>query len=151
MQQLHSSIDIQAPKEKVWAIVTNQETYKQWTEVFSQGSYFEGDWSEGSKMRFLSPIQNKEPEGMVSIIVENRPYEFISIKHLGSVKNGEEDTTSPEAKSWAPALENYTFIEENGETKFVVDMDMNEEYAKYFRETWPKALQKLKELCEVAE
>lgn len=45
---------------------------------------------------------------MTSEIAESRKPEFISIKHLGVVLAGKEDTTSEEAKKWAPAYENYT-------------------------------------------
>jgi uncharacterized protein YndB with AHSA1/START domain len=151
MEKLHYSITINAPKEKVWEIVFIEETYKQWTEPFSPGpaSRFEGDWSEGSKILFLSTNEKTgKDEGMVSMIAENRLYEFLSIKHIGIMKDGVEDTESEEAKKWAPAFENYTFKETNGVTEFIVDVDIEEEYKSMFQDMWPKALQKLKELAE---
>ncbi len=51
-------------------------------------------------------------------------------------------------KIWAGALENYTFIDKNGKTELVVDLDINEEFKEMFEGMWPKALQKLKSLCE---
>ena len=62
--------------------------------------------------------------------------------------DGVEDTTSDRVKVWAGALENYTFIYKNGKTELVVDMDINEEFKEMFEGMWPKALQKLKSLCE---
>ena len=85
---------------------------------------------------------------MVSRIAENKPYEFISIEHLGVVKDGVEDTTSEEAIKWAPAFENYTFKEKDGATEVSVEMDLEEEHAEMFEDMWPKALQKLKEIAE---
>ena len=85
---------------------------------------------------------------MVSRIAENKPYEFISIEHLGIVKNGVEDTTSEEARKWAPAFENYTFKEKGGATEVLVEMDIEDENKKMFEEMWPKALQKLKGIAE---
>ena len=47
---------------------------------------------------------------MSSRIKTSRKYEFVSIEHLGLVKNDVEDTTSDEVKKWTPPFENYTFI-----------------------------------------
>jgi hypothetical protein len=85
---------------------------------------------------------------MVSRIAENRPYEFISIEHLGLVKDGVEDTTSEVARQWAPAYENYTFRERDGATEVRVDLDVVDEHAPMFEEMWPRALSRLKELGE---
>lgn len=59
------------------------ETFKAWTAEFAEGSYFEGSWNAGRKIRFLVP----DGSGMTSTIAESRPHEFISIKHLGIVAN----------------------------------------------------------------
>ena len=120
-----------------------------WTSAFSEhGSWFEGDWSQGSRIRFLGPGQNGTVSGMLSRINENRPYEYISIEHLGFIQDGKEDTTSEAVKQWMPAFENYTFRQKNGGTEVLVDMDTTEEYRQMFEQSWPKALQKLKELSE---
>lgn len=125
-------------------------TYREWTESFNPGSYYQGDWSEGSKILFLGPNPDGSAGegGMVAYIRENRPYEFISIEHAGFVKNGVEDTTSEEVKKWTPAYENYTFTEKDGGTEVSVDMDIAEEYKAMFEEMWPKALERLKEIAE---
>jgi len=149
MQKLTASIFINAPREKVWETMLNQDTYRQWTRVFNPTSRFEGDWSESSKMIFLGTDDKGENEGgMVSRIAENRLYEYISIEHLGMIKDGVEDTESEEVKPWAHSFENYTFVEKDGGTEVLVDQDMGEEYIKEFEEMWSKALQRLKELAE---
>lgn len=148
MQKLHFSIQIKAPKEKVWDTMLSDKTYREWTEPFQKGSYFEGSWDKGSSIKFLAPDENGKLSGMISEISENRPYEFISIKHLGVVQNGVEDTTSDEAKSWSGALENYTLKETNGITQVLIDTDSDDKYKDMFNQMWPKALQKLKEIAE---
>lgn len=85
---------------------------------------------------------------MVSRIAENKPYEFISIEHLGIVFNGVEDTTSDEARKWAPAYENYSFKENDGATEVLVDIDVDETEKEAFNMMWLEALQKLKEIAE---
>lgn len=144
MEKIHSEIVINAPVEKVWNTMLEDETYRQWTSAFTEGSHFKGSWEEGEKILFLDPDNN----GMVSVIAENRLHEFISIKHIGVIKDGVEDTESEEARKWAPAYENYTFKEENGKTKLSIDMDIEEEYKEMFSEMWPNALERFKQLCE---
>lgn len=149
MQKLHYSIVINAPVVKVWNTMLDDKTYRIWTEAFSPGSYYKGDWNRGSKILFLGPGENGEG-GMVSRIKENRKHEYISIEHLGIVQNGKEDTTSEETKAWAGALENYTFKEKNGATELLVDLTGNiaDEFVKMFDGMWPNALKKLKEISE---
>ena len=72
----------------------------------------------------------------------------MSIRHLGLVKDGVEETSSEEVKQWAGALENYTLKTEGGKTELVVDLDVNDDWVEYMQNTWPKALQRLKELAE---
>lgn len=150
MKKIHYSIEISAPKEKVWDVMLADKTYREWTLPFNPaGGYFKGDWSKGSKILFLGKDPKTGQEGgMVSRIAENKPYEFISIEHLGIVNNGVEDTTSEEARKWAPAFENYAFEEKDGVTTVTVDMDSEDSMAEEFNKMWPEALQKLKEIAE---
>ena len=144
MEKQTFSITIDAPREKVWDTLWKDESYRAWTSAFSENSYAETDWQTGSKVRFL----DGKGSGMVSTIAENRPNEYMSIRHLGMVKDGVEDTSSEEVKQWAGALENYTLKTEGGKTELVVDLDVNDDWVEYMQNTWPKALQRLKELAE---
>lgn len=148
MDKLNFSITINAPKEKVWNTMLGDESYRAWTDVFSPGSHYVGNWDQGSKILFLAPGQNGGMAGMVSRIKENRRHEFISIEHLGMIENGKEDTSSEAVKIWAGAHENYTFKESGGKTQVLVEMDSVKEYEEMFTNTWPQALQKLKILAE---
>jgi ethanolamine utilization microcompartment shell protein EutS len=85
---------------------------------------------------------------MASKIRENIPNKFVSIEHLKIVQNGKELEADQGMESWAGALENYSFIEKNDTTLFAVDADSKEQYKAYFFETWPKALNRLKAICE---
>lgn len=151
MKKLHFETVINAPKEKVWHTMLDDASYREWTTVFSPGSYYNGEWKQGSKMLFLGPDPETGKEGgMVSRIAEVKPYEFVSIEHLGLVKEGIEDTTSEAAKKWAPAFENYTFKEKDGATELLVDLDSEEAFAEMFENMWPEGLKKLKQLAEKA-
>jgi hypothetical protein len=144
MERQTFAIVIDAPREVVWDILWSDATYRQWTAVFSAGSRAETTWQKGSKVLFVDASN----EGMVATIVENIPGGFMSIKHLGMVKDGVEDLDSPQVKQWAGALENYTLRTVNGKTELTVEMDIAEEYKDYFAKTWPKALEQVKQLSE---
>lgn len=143
MKTLHFSIRIQALREHVWKRMLEQDGYRQWTSAFCAGSYYEGSWDKGQRIRFLGPDGSG---GMTSMIVENRPYEFVSIRHLGEIVGGVDDTSGK--SGWTNALENYTFSTDGDATVVQVDVDTTPEFEKFMTEAWPKALSQLKELCE---
>ena len=144
MEKMNFSIDINAPKQKVWEVLWGDTTYRKWTSAFSEGSHAVTDWKEGSKVLFL----DGKGSGMVSKIASSRPNEFMSFLHLGMVQDGVEDTSSEKVKEWSGALENYTLTETGGVTTLAVDMDISEEYKDYFIKTFPKALEQVKSLAE---
>jgi|SRR5450432_57749 hypothetical protein len=141
------NITVNAPREKVWNNLWNDRTYREWTSAFAEGSRAETDWKKGSKVLFL----DGKNSGMVSTIIDNRPNEYMSIKHLGTIMNGVEDMDSKESKQWAGAMENYNLVERGGKTTLHVELigaDIPKEFEDYFLLTWPKALDKLRELSE---
>lgn len=143
-QKLNLSTIINAPKEKVWKVLLNDETYRQWAALFMEGSHAITDWNEGSKALFLGP----DKTGMVSRIKKHIPAEMITIEHLGIVKDNQEDYDSDEAKEWQGTLETYRVEEENGKTRLEIDQDVTDEYKEYFDKAWMRALEKIKELAE---
>lgn len=151
MKKIVISKVINAPKETVWHTMLDDESYRKWTLPFSPGpeTYYKGNWEKGSKILFVGtdPDTGKEG-GMVSRIAENKPYEYISIEHIGIMSEGVEDTTSPEARKWTPAFENYTFIEKDGVTEVSVQVDVADELFDAFEAAWPEALDRLKEIAE---
>ncbi|WP_423128636.1 SRPBCC domain-containing protein [Gaoshiqia sp. Z1-71] len=145
---LHFEISIHAGAGKVYQTMLDQERWIEWTAEFNPTSSYKGSWEKGSKILFLGSDQDGNMGGMVSRIKENIPNRFISIEHLGIIQNDREITSGPEVDGWVGALENYSFTEQNGKTLLSVDLDTNEEFKSYFTETWPKALKKLKTICE---
>lgn len=144
MKTLQFKTLINAPREKVWHVLFDDATYREWTSAFMEGSYAVTDWQKGSKALFL----DGKGMGMVARIKDNIPNEFLSIEHLGEVKDGVEDTTSEKVKQWAGAHENYTLKDVDSQTELIIDCDMAEDYVNMFNDMWPKALDKVKEIAE---
>ncbi|MEO7769072.1 MAG: SRPBCC domain-containing protein [Ferruginibacter sp.] len=139
MTTLKFPIKINASKEKVWNTLWNDSTYREWTAAFCEGSYAESDWKEGSKIQFLSP----NGDGMFGVIEKKIPNEQMSFRHLGEIKKGVE-----EPKDWGAATENYYLQDSNGSTQLNVEMDSTPEMEQFLKNTFPKALEILKQVSE---
>ncbi|MBK6481909.1 MAG: SRPBCC domain-containing protein [Chitinophagaceae bacterium] len=151
MKKLQFQVSINAPVTKIFDFmlgINNKSTYEQWTSLFNPTSTYEGSWDKGNKMLFIGVDEKGEKGGMVSRIVENNPNRFVSIQHYGLVKADKEITEGPEVEKWANGFENYTFEENDGITKVTVDLDTTDDFVDYMEQTYPKALDKLKEICE---
>lgn len=148
LNRLHFERIINAKVEKVFSTMIDKKNYREWTSVFNPTSDYKGSWEKGAKIEFLGTDQDGKTGGMIGRIKENIPNQFLSIEYLGIIQNGEEITTGSEIEGWAGAFENYSFSEKKGKTLLAVDLDSNQEFMSYFTETWPKALDVLKAICE---
>lgn len=92
--------------------------------------------------------ENGKKGGMVSEIIEHQPAKFISIRHYGILDGDTEVTTGEQVEKWAGGQENYSYQENFGITTVTVDMDAIDDYLDYFNNTYPAALEKLKEISE---
>lgn len=144
LETLTFETSIAASPHRVWDVMLADETYRQWTEAFTAGSHYEGKWEVGARMRFLDPNGG----GMISEISELRPAEFLSIKMLGWIIDGVEDTESEAVTSWAPGYETYTLEASDGGTVLRVTSDSLPEYKAMMEAAWPNALARLKQICE---
>lgn len=140
MKKLEFSIDINAPREKVWEALWEDANYRNWTSVFMQGSYYESDLTEGSAIRFLSPGEN----GMYGIVEKMVPFEKMYFQHKGEVLKGIEQ----EAAYGDEAIERYDLAEKEGVTTLTATLNTTEEFIQYFTGVFPEAMQKIKTLAE---
>lgn len=143
-KKLNVSIFINAPKEKIWSVLLDDETYRKWTSPFMEGSYAVGTWEEGTKMLFKGP----SGDGMLSRVKLHKPNEKITIEHYGMIKDNVEDTQSDEAKKWAGSDESYWLEPRDSGNMLYVEMDMDDEYMEWFTAAWQKAINIVKELSE---
>jgi len=145
MTQIHKTIFITAPKEKVWDIMLAEQTYKEWAGEFHPGSYYKGEWKEGAEIDFIGPNNDGMEYGMRSLIKTLRPYEVVEMETLGSLVNDKLDT---EDTKWVGIPENYYFVEKDGGTELEVKTAMPEDVYEDMNMAWDKALAKLKEIVE---
>lgn len=139
MVTLKYKIYIDAPREKVWEKLWKDENYRHWTEAFTPGSHAISDWNESDEIRFLDAKNN----GMFGLIETKIDHEVMVFKHLGDVLDGQDME-----RDWAGAREQYFLLEKDGQTKLKVSVDVLAEYIDQMNASFPKALERLKELAE---
>ncbi|WP_207434350.1 SRPBCC family protein [Sabulibacter ruber] len=142
--QIKKDIAINASPEKVWDVLTRDELVRLWYASFSEGAYAETDWQEGSKVVFKDETNN----GMVARVVSNKPHELLAVEYEGLLSNGQEDTTSEEAKAVQGGRETYQLTQKDGITQMAISTDMTPEYYEMMSTAWDSALAKIKELAE---
>lgn len=148
MKKIQFSTVINAPREKVWHALLDDAPYREWTKVFNpSGSYYEGEWKEGSDMNFYGPEEDGSVSGMVAKIRTVRPNEFVSIEHMGMVTKGQKKMWTEEERGTG-FFENYTLNEKDGGTELIIDLNVEDEFEDMFKDMWPKALKTLKEIAE---
>jgi uncharacterized protein YndB with AHSA1/START domain len=145
MGQLIFEIMISAKPQKVWETMLAPETYKEWANASWPGSQYEGVWGQGQQIKFVSPGKG----GTLAALAQCKPFALIEARHIAVLrKDGSEDRNSKEAKSWIGATESYRFTEIGEQTSLTVDMNVSHQWVAMFTRDWPKALAKLKEICE---
>ena len=139
MKTLKFSIEINAPKTRVWEVLWNDESYKKWTSVFSSSSHAVSDWQEDSEILFIDDNE----DGLVAIIQKKMLNEQMTFRYLGEMKEGKEIVNE-----WAGAIEDYRVSEKNGKTELNIEMDVTEEYEGFFEDKFIKAMDIIKDLSE---
>lgn len=144
MKKTQYTTKINAPRERVWEVLWDDSSYREWTSVFSEGSKAISDWKEGSSIHFV----NENNDGMYSTIDKRVDNEIMNFRHLGMLKNGVEQPLDPITQTWSGSTENYTLSEAGGSTILTVEMDIVPDYLDFFNEKFPKAFEKVKAMAE---
>jgi len=139
METLEYKIEINASPEKVWTVLWDDMSYRQWTSAFTEGSFYIGTWEEDSMMKFFDPNNN----GMYSRVLKNNPNKEMTFLHLGEIYDGVEVP-----QDWGDATESYILQETESGTKLTAKINTSEEFKGFFEDKFPNALQNVKNLAE---
>lgn len=139
MEKLHFDVQINAEAIKVWSVLWDDFSFRQWTSAFTEGSFYQGDLQEGATIKFLDPKNN----GMYSKITKLVPNEEIIFLHLGEIYEGVE---AP--RDLGGATERYVLTEDENVTYLEVEVQTSEEFKSFFEEKFPNALSNVKHLSE---
>lgn len=142
MKEMQFSIQVQTTKEKVWNTLWQDETFRQWASIIDPQTYMVGELKEGNEVQFFSAANGYGVTSLVEKVVEG---EFLLLRHSADTQQTGKQTRE---KQWTGGKESYTLTEQDGTTTLTVAFDVPAELEEYFTKTYPKALERVKELAE---
>jgi uncharacterized protein YndB with AHSA1/START domain len=145
MKELQFSIEINASKERVWATLWDDASFRDWANFIDEGIYMRGFLKEGNEIQFISSMNGY---GVTDLIEELRPNACISFRHRAdTIESGQQERQ----KEWTGGKESYSLTEENGVTILIVKSDIPPELEETFLASFPRALARIKTLAEKAQ
>lgn len=141
MKEMQFRVEISAPKEKVWDTLWRDETLRQWAGIIDPGTHMVGEIKEGNEIQFISG----NGYGVTSLVEELTEGEFLLLRHNADTQ---EDGRREREKQWTGGKESYSLEEKDGTTTLTFASDVPPELEEYFKDNYPKALDKVKELAE---
>lgn len=142
MKEIQFSIEIHAFKEKVWDTLWQDETFRDWASVIDPETYMIGVLSEGSEVQFISANGGYGVTSLVEALIVN---EFLLLRHQADTQN---EGSQEREKEWSGGKESYRLVEKNSITTLTVTFDIPPSQEDYFTHTYPKALERVKQLAE---
>jgi len=142
MKELQLSVHINAPKEKVWNALWEDQSFREWAGIIDPGTYTVGELIEGNEIQFISA---ENGYGVTSLVEKLIPNEYLLLRHSADTQ----DTgTREREKQWAGGSEQYSLAEEQGGTTLSVVFDVPAELEELLKVSYHKAFEKVKELAE---
>lgn len=139
------SIEIKAPREKVWNTLWEDKTFRDWANIIDEGMYMVGEMREGNEVQFISSVSGY---GVTSLIEKLARNEFVSFRQMADTKDSGERERE---KEWTGRTESYSLAENDGVTTLMVDIDVPPGQEETFSVRFPKALERVKILAEKKE
>ena len=136
------SIEIKAPRERVWEVMWADRTFRDWASLIDDGTHMVGELREGGEVQFIS---SDSGYGVTSRVLKLVPGAFVSFRQVLDTKEHGRLEREPE---WAGGEESYALAEQGGVTTVTVNLDVPVGLEETFRERFPKALQRLRALAE---
>lgn len=142
MKKIKFSIEIKASKERIWSILWDDTTFRDWASIIDEGTYLEGEMKEGNQIQFISSVNGY---GVTSLIEKLKLNEFIIFRHSVDTK---ESGQQEREKEWTGGMESYFLIEKDRTTTLIIKMDVPKEQEELFNTRIPEVLERIKFLAE---
>ncbi len=142
MQKQQFSIEIKAPRERVWNTLWEDKTFRNWGNIIDEGQYMVGEIKEGNEVQFISSVSGY---GVTSLVEKLTLNEFVSFRQIADTKDSGERERE---KEWTGGTESYSLAENDGVTTLTVDIDVPPGQEETFKVRFPKALERVKILAE---
>ena len=142
MKEIERSIEINAPKEKVWKTLWEDATFREWANLIDEGMFIQGDLKEGNEVEFMSSVNGY---GVTSLVETFIPNEYAVFKHSADTQ---ESGAKERENEWTGGTESYAINETDGVTTLTVKSEVPQHQEETFSANLPKALERIKLLVE---
>jgi hypothetical protein len=142
MKEIQFLIEIDASKEKVWATLWEDVTFRDWANNIDEGTYIKGEMEEGNKVEFISSVSGY---GVTDLIEKLIPNEFVLFRHSADTMDSGKQSRE---KEWTGGAESYSLTHKNGVTTLIVKTDIPKDQEETMRSRFPIALKRVKVLAE---
>jgi uncharacterized protein YndB with AHSA1/START domain len=136
---IQKSISISTSPEKVWQLLVNPKLISEWASAFSEGTYVESDFHDGSSVVW----KTKDGErGAVGKVTERKDEKMLEISYY--------DELNPDFNS-PPGAYKETFTLSNAKENTILSIKagpLADEHFKAHEPLWINALDKLKAFAE---
>lgn len=141
MKQMQFTIQINAPKQKVWDTLWQDATFREWAGIIDPGTHLVGELKEGGEVQFISG----NGYGVTSLVEKLVVGESLVLKHSADTQDSGKQERENE---WTGGKESYSLSEKDGITTLTAAFDVPLEMEEYFKAAYPKALERVKVLAE---
>jgi len=142
-EKINQEITIDATADKVWRTLTNETEINTWCKSLHPVSSIQSDWKVGSFVLYLDDFQS----GVIGTIT-NRTADTIEVEYKGILNSGYEDFTSEAAQCLHGTGEKYTVITDNGQSKLIIEADVDPMHLEKMNTNWRNALEQIKHIAE---
>ena len=142
MKYMQFSVEILAAQQKVWNTLWDDETFREWAGVIDPGTYMVGTLEEGREVQYIS---SENGYGVTSLVEKLTPGEFVLLRHSADTQG---HGTQAREKEWTGGAESYALSEKDGTTTLAVAFDVPIELVDVLSVSYPKALERVKDLAE---
>lgn len=148
MTTIQKSVQIKASRERIWDVLFNQETFRDWGKAFHPDSYYEGTFAEGELVRFLGPTDEDGAAGMEVRVVEHVPGVRSRFEFSGTISGGKVLYEGESYDEWSGISEGYELTGESEPFTLSIRNKVPSKYEEMFSEMWDVALARIKEIAE---
>lgn len=142
MKELQFRVEVQAAKDRVWDTLWQDETLREWAGIIDPGTYMIGELKEGNEVQFISA---ENGYGVTSLVEKLTPGEFLLLRHRADTQDAGKRERDQE---WTGGKESYSLTEKDDTTTLTAAFDVPPQLEEYFKDNYPKALERVKELAE---
>lgn len=148
MKNLRHSIEIKAPKEKVWRVLWDDQTLRDWASIIDPGTYMTGNLEEGNEVNFIGNSAGGVRYGVTSRVEKLIPYKYVLFTRIADIVVHPDEKIEQRDKQWTGGMESYELTENGGKVNLTIVQDVPDELVEYFNNALPKVLERVKVLAE---